>query len=461
MAATTISRATWTDGVSGTVLNNARLQADVYDKIDALIAASITFGGTVSSEGFGTHDYTAGGTGGNRFRIRNTTAGTANFAALTLGNDASAVRGDLAAFSSTFTAAGRSQPDGMALLWAGSGGIAISAEHASGKVSFFTGSTTAERARITSGGALFVAPAGVFPSSSSAMVLSHTSPAFDIHDSSAGSDLKNWRWICSAGDMYLQTVNDAFSSAVNIIQMNRGTGTTVDDIRFTPLIYIQDGSAAAPSLAFTSKPDDGFYLVTGANNGPGVSRNGVLHTSFKKTSTSEPQVEIHHGSFGTGARAGCSVRIGRNDSGNGAAAYLDLMDKNSVDRYIWVDASGNVRIGSPPTEDGSNSDTGGTVVGTQTSSRDVKDVIERVDDTGAALRVVLNTPLYRWRYKPGHSIQGEEFMGIITDESPLFGMDRDAAHPGGRSLNVANAVGLLVAAVQAQQQQIDALRKDH
>jgi hypothetical protein len=44
MSSTTISRATWTDddgtGTTGTILNNARLQADVYDKIDALFAGS-------------------------------------------------------------------------------------------------------------------------------------------------------------------------------------------------------------------------------------------------------------------------------------------------------------------------------------------------------------------------------------------------------------------------------------
>jgi len=39
---TTINRATWTDddgsGMTGTILNNARLQGDVYDKVDAALA---------------------------------------------------------------------------------------------------------------------------------------------------------------------------------------------------------------------------------------------------------------------------------------------------------------------------------------------------------------------------------------------------------------------------------------
>jgi len=44
MANTTIPRATWTDddgsGTTGTIINNARLQGDVYDKVDAIFAAA-------------------------------------------------------------------------------------------------------------------------------------------------------------------------------------------------------------------------------------------------------------------------------------------------------------------------------------------------------------------------------------------------------------------------------------
>lgn len=58
--ASVISRATWTDddgsGTTGTIINNARLQADVYDKVDAMFAgsgayATFTFGGAVQVDG--------------------------------------------------------------------------------------------------------------------------------------------------------------------------------------------------------------------------------------------------------------------------------------------------------------------------------------------------------------------------------------------------------------------------
>jgi hypothetical protein len=60
MAASVIGRATWTDddgtGTTGTILNNARLQADVYDKVDAMFAGTgsyttFTFGGILSADG--------------------------------------------------------------------------------------------------------------------------------------------------------------------------------------------------------------------------------------------------------------------------------------------------------------------------------------------------------------------------------------------------------------------------
>jgi aryl-phospho-beta-D-glucosidase BglC (GH1 family) len=58
--ASAITRATWTDddgtGTTGTIINNARLQADVYDKIDAMFAgagsyATFEFGGGMKCNG--------------------------------------------------------------------------------------------------------------------------------------------------------------------------------------------------------------------------------------------------------------------------------------------------------------------------------------------------------------------------------------------------------------------------
>jgi hypothetical protein len=70
-----------------------------------------------------------------------------------------------------------------------------------------------------------------------------------------------------------------------------------------------------------------------------------------------------YGGLGTGSFTGCGVNVRRNSSGNGAAAYLNLEDKNGVSRYLWVDATGAPRLGTaPPQEDGTPSDTSGTLL---------------------------------------------------------------------------------------------------
>lgn len=139
MAATTITRVTWTDGASGTVINNAVLHSDIYAKIDQMFAgaggyATFTFGGLVAAEGFGTHLFSAGGTGAQAIKVRNTSAGTGNYASLELGNDASATLGGVSAFSSTFTTSTYSKASGVRVLSSGSGGLTLVASAASSEV---------------------------------------------------------------------------------------------------------------------------------------------------------------------------------------------------------------------------------------------------------------------------------------------------------------------------------------
>lgn len=148
MAASTITRTTWTNDSGtpaspvgdGTVLNNARLQ-DIYAAIDALVAATITFGGLVSAEGFGVHNYSAGGTGANVIAVRNTSAGTGNYSELRGGNDSSATVTRIITTSSTYTTVGATYQAGTTIDGSGSGGLNLNASHASGPFRLFTGGT--------------------------------------------------------------------------------------------------------------------------------------------------------------------------------------------------------------------------------------------------------------------------------------------------------------------------------
>lgn len=148
------------------------------------------------------------------------------------------------------------------------------------------------------------------------------------------------------------------------------------------------------------------------------------------------------------------INVGRNTYGSGTrAGWIRLTRKDGVGGDLWVDASGNLRIGADTT---SASDTGGTVVGTQTSSLDSKHIIEPFIDYTIALTAIVDAPLYDFTYKSG-AFNGQRFTGIVTDYAPIFGMDRDEAHPAGKSLNTISAHGYTFAAIKALHTRVEQL----
>lgn len=114
---------------------------------------------------------------------------------------------------------------------------------------------------------------------------------------------------------------------------------------------------------------------------------------------------------------------------------------------VWPDSSGNLRIGSSdPIFD---NDATGTVVGTQTSSADSKLILGDVGEPLEALRAIVEAArigLRRFSYK-SNAFGGQEFEGVVTDLVPRYGMDRDTAHPAGKSLNEIQLLGDLIRAV--------------
>lgn len=155
-----------------------------------------------------------------------------------------------------------------------------------------------------------------------------------------------------------------------------------------------------------------------------------------------------------GSGAGARVVVGRNNNAAtpAAGAVLLYMLGGSF-RYLWVDNSGNLRVHSSAATNAN--DTAGTVVGTQTSSLDAKNITgsapsadEALDHIAAAADAVR-----QFTYKDG-SFNGEEFSGLIVDYAPRYGMDRDAKHPAGKSLNVITALGDLMIAVDYLAQRV-------
>ncbi|MBI4427510.1 MAG: hypothetical protein HY562_00145 [Ignavibacteriales bacterium] len=155
------------------------------------------------------------------------------------------------------------------------------------------------------------------------------------------------------------------------------------------------------------------------------------------------------------------VGIGGSGSSGGFSNLLVGSDADRVGLYLsdnaethnlWVDDADVLRIKSTyPT-----SNTDGGVVGAQTSSLDAKHIVGEFTDYEYALSAILEAPLFNFSYKSG-AYHNQTFTGLITDYSPVFGMDRDSAHPGGKSLNEITAIGYLFAAIKEQQSKIEEL----
>lgn len=168
-------------------------------------------------------------------------------------------------------------------------------------------------------------------------------------------------------------------------------------------------------------------------------------------------IEMLNADFGS--NAGPLLWIGRNSNASTpAAACLQLMARTGTAVYYWTDNAGNLRLSTSAAPTNST-DTGGTVVGTQTSSLDSKNVVGDACSPLEALRSLCEAAtnaLRKFTYKSG-AFNGEVFDGLVVDYAPRYGMDRDAAHPAGKSLNVITLLGDLVQAVAYLSQRVETL----
>lgn len=184
--------------------------------------------------------------------------------------------------------------------------------------------------------------------------------------------------------------------------------------------------------------------------------NGSNRFSFAAKS-GETSLTLESDNLGNDV-VGPAILIGRNTNSGaagGAAGALRFVRANgSANRFVWIDVAGDVRVGANAPTGSSGTETvtdgSGTVVGTQTSMAAAK-LLEDADgsplESLAAVVEAAQSGLRAWRYKSG-GYNNERFpVGLVTDLAPRYGMDRDAAHPAGKSLNVPVAIGDLFRAV--------------
>jgi hypothetical protein len=146
-------------------------------------------------------------------------------------------------------------------------------------------------------------------------------------------------------------------------------------------------------------------------------------------------------------------------------------------RWLYSDNSGILRIHNTAVI--STEILNGAVVGAQTSALDAKDVIEGVTPIEEVLAAVAEGAegVRRFQYKAAQEAvyddngnatgefvdgtrpyNGEAFEGVIVDYAPRYGMDRDGAHPAGKSLNSITVTGDMLRAVAWLVAENDALR---
>lgn len=453
MAASTITRTTWTNDTGtpttpvgdGTVLNNARLQ-DIYAAIDQLFSgagayATFTLGGLLAVEGFGTHGCSAGGSGGQILRVRNTTAGAANFAALHVGNDAAQANLAIMSFSSTYTSTATYLADGAGIEATRAGGLSVIASHASGALRFYSANT--ERVRIAADGKVGIgttAPTGGLTIAAGTVVAEGAAVSAPTGLTINGT--------ISSPDFAQLVFGDGTGYRLNFGTRSGGNFATRFQIYDNGAIRHADGSASVPSVSFINDVDTGLYLVSAVTGNIAVTGGG---TAWLNLVSNISHLYMLDRALGTGVTVGPYITIGRNSSGTGSAGHLKFTRKGGTVDVAWVDNSGNMRIHSAaPSEDNTTvSDTAGTVVGTQTSTRATKrDITPFTDQTGA-LALLRRTPVYRFRYR--NQDPDTDHVGILADESPEF------TRYGQTTFDPVNAFGYTVAALQALVARVETL----
>lgn len=83
------------------------------------------------------------------------------------------------------------------------------------------------------------------------VTISNTAPTLRTYESDAAADEKYWRVTASGGDLFLQSLTDAYASQVNALRINR-TGTTIDSIALTATSVTVNGTSVNAAGILTS-----------------------------------------------------------------------------------------------------------------------------------------------------------------------------------------------------------------
>jgi hypothetical protein len=129
-------------------------------------------------------------------------------------------------------------------------------------------------------------------------------------------------------------------------------------------------------------------------------------------------------------------------------------DPTADTNYIWPATPGSA--GTQLQTDGI---AGATVLSWASAGSSRKNkILEGTMNRDEALRTVLGTPIYKFHYRRDAPMSTQDFqtqyVGPVAEEAPW------AMHHNGTTLNEINTAGFAIAAIQAQQAQIEALKAE-
>jgi hypothetical protein len=284
----------WRSGTGGATTAMALSGAGV-----ACFACSVIASGLLTVSGFGTSNFSSGGTGYNKLTIRNTTAGVANGAQLSVGVDTDADQLYIQSFSSTFTTSGMNIAGGAVINGEGPGGLSIAATQSN--IGFYTNGSGAAnlRMRITCAGLVGIGC---------------NTPGYTLDVNGSGH-------FTSVGTtMLIESTQPTNSHTLKIVQCADGGNGNTDQ----GLVVQINGADGTSNIA-------NFYDY---NNGTAISRvrflkNGV--TCFQNT--------VCAPTF-----AGSTVRGSSNLDLNGNSGYLTLRTGDAT--RLFVGSTGGVSVGA-------------------------------------------------------------------------------------------------------------------
>ena len=245
----------------------------------------------------------------------------------------------------------------------------------------------------------------------------------------------------------------ALLATANVFTVNQTIGALLG-VNVTPVVGQQVTVLAA---ATTTKA---LLLNTPASSVAAIQEwqyNGSIAVGLNVFATERSLTLVQ---FDNGSAQGCNIDIRRNSNvSTPAAGFLGLMNLGGTGYRIWPDTSGLLRI---HTADPTNAnDTAGTIVGTQSSYVAAKLLDVELPDLWESLYHVVEAAgkLRGFRYRNGAYNNEHYPIGIITDTSPRYGMDRSLEFPQGKSLNIPVCTGDLFASIAIIDERLSKLEK--